>query len=373
VRVVLVGPYPAEPGRFSSGVQSSFATLLAGLASLQDLELDVLTFTRGGVSLFTDSNGIRVHRLATPQRFNNLTFYRQSRRLVARALDELRPEIVHPQNALGYGYVCLRAARQVPVVVTVHGIVREECKLLTGRRARLQVSLAGVAVERYCIGHARYLIQSTPYPEEYFGPEIRGRIFDVGNAAPDSLFALEAAPDKGRVLFVGAVVPRKRVHDVVDAVARVPGASLRIAGGTPDREYAAALAARVRALGLEDRVELLGSLPAERLRAEYQRASVFVLPSAQETSPLVIAEAMAAGVPVVATRVGGVPHLVEEGRTGFLVEVGDTEALAHRLGELLRDERGRRAFASAARSRAERFRPAAVAERVRAVYEEAVV
>jgi glycosyltransferase involved in cell wall biosynthesis len=129
---------------------------------------------------------------------------------------------------------------------------------------------------------------------------------------------------------------------------------------------------RVRVLGLEDRVELLGSLPAERLQAEYQRAAVFVLPSAQETSPLVIAEAMAAGVPVVATRAGGVAHLVEEGQTGFLVDVGDTNALAQRLAKLLGDERGRRAFALAARRRAERFRPAAVAERVRAVYEEAV-
>lgn len=372
MRVVLVGPYPAEPGRFSSGVESSFASLLAGLTSLGDLELDVLTFTRGGERLFTDGNGVRVRRLATPRRFNNLTFYRQSRRLVARAIDELRPAVVHAQNALAYGYVCLRAARRVPVVVTVHGIVREERKLLTGRRARLQVSLAGVAVERYCIGHARYLIQSTPYPQEYFGQEIGGRIFDVGNPAPDSLFALEPAPERGRVLLVGAVVPRKRVHDLVDAVARVPGASLRIAGGTPDPEYAAAVSERVRVLGLENRVELLGSLPAERLKAEYQRASVFVLPSAQETSPLVIAEAMAAGVPVVATRAGGVAHLVEEGRTGFLVDVGDTDALAQRLAELLGDERSRRAFATAARLHAERFRPAAVAERVRAVYEEAV-
>jgi glycosyltransferase involved in cell wall biosynthesis len=372
VRVALVGPYPAEPGQFSSGVESSFATLLAGLASFDDLELEVLTFTRGEDSVFTDSNGVRVHRLATPQRFNNLTFHRQSLTLVERALDELRPEIVHPQSALAYGYVCLKVARQVPVVLTVHGIVREERKLVNGWRARLQVSLAGVALERYCIRHARYLIQSTPYPGEYFGPEIRGQIFDVGNAAPDSLFALETTPEEGRVLFVGAVIPRKRVLDVVDAVAHAPDASLRIVGGAPDRDYAAAVAARVRTLGLEDRVKWLGSLTAEQLSAEYQRASVLVLPSAQETSPLVIAEAMAAGVPVVATPVGGVADLVEEGRTGFLVEVGDTNALAQRLDELLRDERTRRAFASAARSSAERFRPAAVAARVRAVYEMAV-
>jgi glycosyltransferase involved in cell wall biosynthesis len=105
---------------------------------------------------------------------------------------------------------------------------------------------------------------------------------------------------------------------------------------------------------------------------EYRRAAVFVLPSAQETSPMVIAEAMAAGVPVVATRVGGVPYLVEDGRTGFFVEVGDIDGLAQRVGDLLGDERTRRSFAAAARSRAEQFRTAAVAARVRTVYEEAV-
>jgi glycosyltransferase involved in cell wall biosynthesis len=373
MRVALVGPYPAEPGRFSSGVESSFAALLTGLASIEDLELDVLTFTPGAaVPRAPDGKRIHVHRLATPRRFNNLTFYRRSRRTLARALNELRPDIVHAQNALAYGYVSLRAAQHIPVVVTVHGIVREERKVLADLRSRLQVSLAGVAVERYCIRHARYLIQSTSYPEEYFGGEINGRIFDVGNAVPDSLFALRPTPEHGRVLFAGALVPRKRAHDLVEAIARVPGATLRIAGGTPNRTYAAGLAERVRALGLEDRVELLGPLPADRMLTEYQRASVLVLPSAQETSPLVIGEAMAAGVPVVATPAGGVRHLVEDGHTGFIVDLGDTESLAQRIAQLLGDERLRSSFASSARARAERFRPAAVAARVRAVYEEAV-
>jgi glycosyltransferase involved in cell wall biosynthesis len=128
----------------------------------------------------------------------------------------------------------------------------------------------------------------------------------------------------------------------------------------------------VRALGLEDRVSLLGALPAERLMEEYRHASVLVLPSAQETSPLVIAEAMAAGVPVVATRVGGVAHLVDDGRTGFVVEVGDVGALAQRIAALIGDDDTRRAFSSAARSCAQRFRPAAVAARVHAVYQRAL-
>lgn len=371
MRVALVGPY-SSPGRARGGVESAFQNLLGGLAAQGDLELDVLTFARAAGPGQDDSNGVRVHRLAAPERFNNLTLYRGSRRALGRALEDLQPQIVHAQDALGHGYVCLRAARRAPVVVSVHGIVRETRNSLTSRRDRLQVTVAGVAVERYCVRHAEYLLQPTRYPQEYFDGEIGGRIVDVGNAVADAFFELEPDPEQGRILYAGGITHGKRVLDLVDAFARVDKGSLRLAGGAPDREYAAAVAKRIRQLGLEGRASLLGQLDSEAMLDEYRRAAVLVLPSAQETSPMVIAEAMAAGVPVVATRVGGVPYLVEEGRTGFLVDVGDTDGLAQRVAALLGDERTRASFAAAARSRAEQFRAAAVAARVRAVYEEAV-
>lgn len=371
MRVALVGPY-SSAGRATGGVESSFQNLLAGLTSFGDLELDVLTFAPAMSKRDDRENGLRVHRLAAPKRFNNVTFYRGSRRALARALEELRPEVVHAQDALGHGYVCLKTVRRAPVVVSVHGIVRATQRLLTRPRDRLQVALAGVAVERYCIRNAEYLLQPTRYPQEYFDGEIGGTIVDVGNAVAEAFFELEPAPQRGRVLYAGGITPGKRVLDLVAAIARIPDASLRLAGGTPDPAYAATVSERIREAYLESRVSLLGQLDATRMLDEYRRAAVLVLPSAQETSPMVIAEAMAAGVPVVATRVGGVSHLVEEGRTGSLVEVGDREALAQRVAELLDDEQLRRTFAAAARARAERFRPAAVAARVRAVYEEAL-
>jgi glycosyltransferase involved in cell wall biosynthesis len=250
--------------------------------------------------------------------------------------------------------------------------VRETRNLVVGPRDRLQATIAGVAVERYCIRHAAHLLQPTRYPQEYFGAEIGGRIVDVGNAVADALFEVEPAPEQGRILYAGGMTPGKRVLDLVEAVARVPEASLRLAGGMPDPAYAAAIKERIRDRELDDRAALLGQLDAARMLDEYRRAAVLVLPSAQETSPMVLAEAMAAGVPVVATQVGGVPYLVEDGRTGFLLEVGDTDALAQRIAELLGDEGTRRSFAAAARARAEEFRTAAVAARVRTVYEEAV-
>jgi glycosyltransferase involved in cell wall biosynthesis len=372
VRLALVGPY-RNPVRPKGGVESSFQNLLAGLVSFGDLKLDVLTFAPSlADEEELEGNGFRVHRLGAPERFNNLTRHRGARRALRRALEDLQPQVVHAQEALGYGYVCLKTVRDAPVVVSVHGITRETRNLLQSRRERVRTTLAGVAMERYCIRHAEYLLQPTPYPQEYFGREIRGRIVDVGNPVADALFDIAPAPERGRVLYAGAITAGKRVLDLAEAVACVPEASLRLVGRTPEPAYARAVAERIRRPDLKNRATLLGRLDAAGMREEYRRAAVLVLPSAQETSPMVIAEAMASGIPVVATRVGGVPHLVKEGRTGFLVEVGDIDALAQRVAELVDEERTRDFFGAAARRYAEQFRAKAVAARVRTVYEEAL-
>jgi glycosyltransferase involved in cell wall biosynthesis len=375
MRVALVGPYPTDPELAIGGVETSFVNLVHGLSSLGDLDLQVVTFARGARRVRrVDTGAAPVVFLPTRERFNNLELYRTDRHVLRSALDELRPDVVHAQDALGHGYVCLKVARREATVVSIHGIVRETHKTEAGRLGRLQAAVAGVAVERYCVRHARYLLQPTTYPEHYFGAEATGRFVEVGNGVRDAFFAVDPKPERGRVLFAGSVTENKRVLDLLEAVGqlRSGGAdvTLRVAGAASDPVYAAKVAARASMLGLDG--VLLGPLPAESLIEEYERASLLVLPSAQETSPMVVAEAMAAGLPVVATRVGGVPQLVDDGVTGFLVGVADTTALAQRMSSLLGDEERRQAFGVAARVKAEAaFRCVEVARRVRAVYEQA--
>jgi glycosyltransferase involved in cell wall biosynthesis len=118
-------------------------------------------------------------------------------------------------------------------------------------------------------------------------------------------------------------------------------------------------------------VQLLGGVSFDRLLEEFRRAAVLVLPSMEETSPVVIGEAMAARLPVVATRVGGVAYLVDDGMTGYLVEAGDVEALGERIAAILGDPERQASLGAAGRAKADRnFRTAAVAARVRAVWEE---
>jgi glycosyltransferase involved in cell wall biosynthesis len=373
IRVVLVGPYPATAGRPAGGVETAFLNLLDGLAALQEVDAHVATFVPGLASDELVMHGqIPVYRLPGRRRMNNLTLYRSNRLSLARTLDRLQPDLVHAQDAVGNGYISLRASR-VPVVVSIHGIVREEPKQLERLSDRLRTRIARVAVERYCIRHAMFLAAPTPYPERYFGSEIRGQIVDVGNAVAERFFSVVPDPVPGRMLYVGGITRGKRLLDLVEALAFVrsalPGPTLRVAGPPVDAAYANAVRRRVRELELDPCVEFLGPCDVTTLLEEYRRASVVVLPSAQETSPMVIAEAMAAGVPVVATRVGGIPWLVSDRETGFLVDVGDVEALGRRVAEALGDGEMRARLAAAGRAAArERFRPIDVATRALGLY-----
>ena len=122
---------------------------------------------------------------------------------------------------------------------------------------------------------------------------------------------------------------------------------------------------------LQERATYLGPLDAPAMLREYAECALLALPSNVETAPVVILEAMAAGKPIVATTVGGVPDLVEDEVTGFLVAPDDVEALAERILRLLKDgdlrERmGRRAREVARR----RFQRDNVATRYREIYQE---
>ena len=173
-------------------------------------------------------------------------------------------------------------------------------------------------------------------------------VANESQVSEDLVLAAPPPPQGGpfRVAYVGRLAPEKCVDDLLHAVARVPGAALTIVGDGPRRPDLAALA---RALGLEERLEWRGYVPwGPALFAILRRCSALVLPSATEGLGLVIVEAMSQGVPVVGTRVGGIPELVEDGVSGFLVDVHRPDQLAAALARLQADPALRLRMAEAA-------------------------
>jgi glycosyltransferase involved in cell wall biosynthesis len=158
------------------------------------------------------------------------------------------------------------------------------------------------------------------------------------------------------ILYTGVLIPRKGVHHLFNAFAGIakdfPQTLLVIVGHEENRTYAAELREQSRLLGLDGQVQFVGEVSQVELATWMCRACVFVLPSLSEGLGRVVVEAMATGTPVIGSHVGGIPEMVEDGTTGFLVPPGDEVALAERLRWVLEHpdetrEMGRRARAFA--------------------------
>ena len=163
------------------------------------------------------------------------------------------------------------------------------------------------------------------------------------------------------LLSVGRAVEKKGYDDLLAALAALPGdldwRFIHIGGGSLHKT----LQAQARAAGLEDRIEWLGAQPFDVVLAYYRAADLFVLPCRiaadgdRDGLPNVLMEAMSCGLPVLSTRVSGIPELIDDGHTGRLTEPDDAPALAAALGELIADKtlRDRLGTAGEARLRAD--------------------
>ncbi len=235
---------------------------------------------------------------------------------------------------------------RVPFVVALKGVIADELRNEHGLvRALLEVQArwersncaradrvvvpsrysAGVAAAAYGIPQERLTVVPEP----------------VDLSAWRALFAAAPAGRATRptVLAVARMYPRKRLQDLLEATAllaaRIPEVEVRIVGRGPESARLREAHAR---LGLGERVVFLGDVPRSTLAVEYVRAHCFCLPTVQEGFGIAFAEAMAAGLPIVACRAAAVPEVVDDGRTGLLVEPRRPAALAVALERLLTDE-----------------------------------
>ncbi|HEV2009830.1 MAG TPA: glycosyltransferase family 4 protein [Candidatus Limnocylindria bacterium] len=169
----------------------------------------------------------------------------------------------------------------------------------------------------------------------------------------DGVAAQPRANRGRRILCVGNWTPTKGIHTLVAAVARVPDVTLDLVGDAPDAAYAARVRRAIAARGLAARVRVHGPLGRAAVRRRYAAASIFALPSTREAYPIVYAEALSHGLPVVGCDIPAVREVV--GGAAILVAPGRVAPLAAALKRLITDERSRRDLARQSLLRARRL------------------
>jgi glycosyltransferase involved in cell wall biosynthesis len=332
---------------------------LTSALSRRGLEQQVFTVgPAGAMAKDVEASGVPVAAFEKSSRAGITTIWR-----LARAIRRLRPSVVHAHGEAGafWGLPAARLA-SVPAVSLIYQNDDETLLKMRLQRAALRLARIVIAGSRDVARFARdrFGVRDDRLRTVYCGIDTRSvRARPIGDGP---------AEHARTIITVGRLVERKGHATLIDAFAavraRVPDAELVIVGDGPAHR---ALERRVARHALGPAVTFAGTVyPTADLLS---RAGLFVFPSLVEPQGLALLEAYAAGLPVIASRTGGIPEMLEDGVEGLLVEPGDAHGLASAMLRMLGDAALREACAAHARRRLPAFDVDAIADDYVALYQ----
>jgi D-inositol-3-phosphate glycosyltransferase len=395
VRAALIGPVPPHLGGATPGGVATHQVYLAAGLALAGIDAPLLaTNARAAPTAWKAKPGevdFPLYRMAVPARARrdylaavgpqHLARYaahlavRRSensrRELLANLLwyrhflAEVQPDCIHVQHPLERS-MYVRMVQQLegwrlPVIVTAHSLFGEHdaVTIETLMAPNLRAADRVIAVSGHIADQAIQLgVERNRVRVIRSGVDLKRFSMRDRTAART---ALQIDVATRLVLFVGNLEPRKQVDVLLQAMVmvrrQIATAELIVVGSGESagmRDQTAHLVRLTRDLELQEAVHFVGRVEDSELLDFYAAADVFALPSSSEAQGIVALEAMACGLPVVATAVGGLLDTIDDGRTGHLVRSGDVGALARGLLAVLENEPHRQEIAAAGRESVER-------------------
>ncbi|MBI3879219.1 MAG: glycosyltransferase family 4 protein [Verrucomicrobia bacterium] len=364
-----------EPFREYHKVTPWFGTapeaLLQGFAALPGVKVHVVTCAQRPMAGSPEklADNLWFHSLHVPKLGWLRTGYQGCVRAVRRKLRELRPDVVHGQ---GTERECSLSAVMsgFPNVLTIHGNMRLIAQV--NRPRPFTYGWLAARLESFTVPRAAGVVCITSYTQRAVQSFAR-RTWVVPNAVDASFF--EVAPEpvpEPVILVVGQVILRKNTNAFIRALdplaARKKFSVVFLGGAAPDDSYAREFH---QLLATRPWCRFGGFAGREELKLHLRGATLLALPTLEDNCPMCVLEAMAASVPVVAARVGGVPDLIGENVTGLLCDPASADSMCAAIERALADADLRARLRDAAKSDARaRFHPEVIARRHVEIYRE---
>lgn len=352
MNVVFVSRFPVTVDSPRGGVETATLSLAQSLVTYQQANVHVVTLERELDDVMVESHGdITVHRLPRsrwPMMFD--VYFGPTQQRLQAYIKTLKPDIVHFHETWG-----LAAYRyDHPTIFTVHGfdslnLVTEKAKLWRLR------SWLWKRFEDYGLKRSTHIISIAPYVTRQMG-QLRAKIYDIWNAISPKYFDIERQLEQPTLLFLGWINHRKNPLTLVKVakqlVKDIPNINVELCGEVSDKPYGETVAKAIEQHGLSGQVKLVGRVGMSEVMSRLAKSHVLILPSLQENAPMVIAEAMAAQVPVVGADLCGIPDMVRNNVTGYLTQPFDEDFIAQKAYELLTNIEANQDMGQAARARA---------------------
>jgi glycosyltransferase involved in cell wall biosynthesis len=349
------------------------AALLRGFAGLPEVEIHVISCVQQPVkSPEKIAPNIFYHSLVVPKIGWMRTFFQGCIRATRKKLAEIQPDIVHGQ---GTERDCALAAvfSGFPNILTLHGNMRAVAR--ANQVPPFSYNWLAARLEGFVLPRTQGVVCITSYTKRSVEALAR-RTWIVPNAVDPSFFDVQPAPDLSATptgLCVGTVVRHKNQNDFIralDPLAQEKNFRMHFASEPSKDAYGAEFYQMVRERSW---CEHIGYLNREQLKARLVSAAFLALPTREDNCPMVVLEAMAAGVPVLASAIGGVPDLIEHEVTGLLCDPDQPETFRVAVARLLDDRPFALRLAATAKVRARaRFHPLVIAQKHLEIYREVV-
>lgn len=346
--------------------------LLQGFAMMPEIEIHVISCVQQLPPSSPEklADNIWYHALHVPKIGWMRTLYQGCIRATRKKLREIQPDIVHGQGterdcAVGAAF------SGFPNVLTIHGNMRVIARV--NRERAFSFIWLAARLEGFTLPRTDGVVCITNHTRDAVA-DLAKRTWVVPNAVDPSFFEVQPAPAPGNIhigLCVGTICHLKNQSNFVralDPLARERNFKIIFLGKVAKSAYGDEFLQLVKE---RPWCEYAGFAGRDRLKDHLKTASFLALPTLEDNCPMVVLEAMAAGVPVLASNVGGVPDLIEEEKTGLFCEPLDVATMRNGIARLLDDrELSQRLAATAKMQALKRFHPRAIAQRHLEIYRE---
>lgn len=335
MKVLMLAPYTVGD-TIGGGVERHIKSIINTLRYYNDLEIYVTCISKGiKKDNVLKEDGVTIHQIKAiklPMTIAGVTIYPIK---ILREVRKVKPDLIHGQmQGAPYGLATVVLSTKYPTILTVHTMMKQTSKTNKTFFGRIHDALWRL-LEKWELKKIQHLIVVSQHLKNELKKDGARNVYVIPNGIGASWFDIPNKSIPGRILFVGRIIPVKGIDNLIKSIKLVidkgQNAHLHIVGPTDNARYLKYLQELIKKMEITEQVKFTGGLYGDALLNEYAECTIFVLPSRDESNPIVLLEAMASGKPIIATNVGGIPCVIEDEKNGILVNYGDVEGLAEKI------------------------------------------
>ena len=335
MKILYIAPLSLNRKHSAGGVETATENILEGFSGIKRIEIIVLSFRSGQFNSTITKYSENITIIQKSQKIKNtlfnILFYQ--RKVIREIIDRENPDLIH-FHGTGPNILSISNLPRDRIIITQHGILRIELKYQIGIRNKSRFLFKSIIEKIYFPKFLNYIFISNHnlnYANNHYKTELLNYAI-IPNAVNTNFFNIKPKNNTdNHILYVGFISRLKNILLLIKVINELKNNNiiykLTIVGEVKDRQYYKACVKYIKDNDLTKIISFIGFLDQAKLMSLYEKIDIFVLPSLQENSPISLLEAMAAGKTSLASNIGGIPEIINNGKTGYLFKKNNYEEL----------------------------------------------